>query len=302
MPFNGLDYNNFISKMKFAVSLAVALFLSCNIESANGMNLNMVASKKDDEDVDKNTPGRFKENSDDIFMRSMYRSYATELEEEDKKTGEKKKTGELAVTRGSAYQAGLEVLGTHKGLKGEGLMKYMETYFERAWNHYDVMQKGYIAVEMMPMLMRFLASDQLINIYGQQKQIDNFTFAVMPKTNVTLANKPLNASADNSTLIQKKANATVNATVNATAKSTVNATAKSTVNATANATANATVNATKKAATNATVNATKKAATNSTVNATISKNITQAKNVTVNATIQKNVTAVKPTNKTLTAL
>ena len=39
----------------------------------------------------------------------------------------------------------------------------------------------------------FLASDQLINIYGQQKKIDNFTFAVMPKTNVTLANKPLNA-------------------------------------------------------------------------------------------------------------
>ena len=127
-----------------------------------------VTTQKDDENVDKNTPERFKENSDDNFMRSMYRSYASELEEEDKKTGEKYKTGQLIVTKSSAYQAGLEVLGTHKGLKGPDLTNYMETYFDRAWTHYDVMQKGYVAVETMPMLMRFLASDQLIHIYNQK--------------------------------------------------------------------------------------------------------------------------------------
>ena len=96
----------------------------------------------------------------------MYRSYSTELIEEDKKTGEKTKTGKFVVTRSSAYQAGLEVLGTHKGLKGAELTKYMETYFERTWNHYDVMQRGWVDVEVMPMMMRFLASDQLIHIYG----------------------------------------------------------------------------------------------------------------------------------------
>jgi len=121
---------------------------------------------KNDDFEDKTTPDRFKENSDDIFMRSMYRSYATELEEEDKKTGEKVKTGKQVVTKSSAYQAGLEVLGTHKGLKSGDLSKHMETYFDNAWSHYDVMQNGYIAVEMMPMLMRFLASDQLIHIYN----------------------------------------------------------------------------------------------------------------------------------------
>jgi hypothetical protein len=141
-------------------------------------------TKKSDEPEfdDKNTPDRFKENQDDIFMRSMYRSYASELVEENKKTGEKTKTGKLVVTRGSAYQAGLEVLGTHKGLKAGDLTKHMETYFERAWDHYDVMQQGWISVEMMPMLMRFLASDQLIHIYNQQNQKPtNYFGAPMPK-------------------------------------------------------------------------------------------------------------------------
>ena len=112
-------------------------------------------------------------------MRSMYRSYSTELIEEDKKTGEKTKTGKFVVTRSSAYQAGLEVLGTHKGLKGAELTKYMETYFERTWNHYDVMQRGWVDVEVMPMMMRFLASDQLIHIYGQAK-VDTYSAAPIP--------------------------------------------------------------------------------------------------------------------------
>ena len=155
------------------------MLLAANVDNtANAMLLNKDAVKvvkvtakpvvkKDDEFDDKNTPDRFKQNNDDIFMRSMYRSYASDIEEVDKKTGEKVKTGQQGVTRSSAYQSGLEVLGTHKGLKGGDLTTYMSTYFERAWDHYDVMQKGWISVEMMPMLMRFLASDQLIHIYNQ---------------------------------------------------------------------------------------------------------------------------------------
>ena len=106
--------------MKFILSLAVGLFLVSS--EATAMQLN---KKDDDEDIDKNTPERFKENSDngnvDIFMRSMYRTYASDIEKIDKETGEKIKTGEMGVTKASAYQAGLEVLGTHKGLEGEAL-------------------------------------------------------------------------------------------------------------------------------------------------------------------------------------
>jgi hypothetical protein len=194
--------------MKFIISLAVAALLAINVDNTNAMQLNKdavkVVVKKDDDTSardtgskgenfeDKTTPDRFKENSDDIFMRSMYRSYASDIETVDKKTGEKVKTGQQGVTRSSAYQAALEVLGTHKGLKGGELSKHMDTYFERAWDHYDVVQKGWISVEMMPMFIRFLASDQLIHIYHQQSS--NYTFAVMPKSNATLAKKKVNAT------------------------------------------------------------------------------------------------------------
>jgi len=112
--------------------------------------------RKDDDDVNKNVPDRFKEDKDDIFMRSMFRTYATE--QKDKKTG--KPTGKLIITRGSAYQCGLEVLGTHMGLKGGDLTSYMSTYFDKAWDHYDVNQEGFVTVDTMPMLMRFLAGNQ----------------------------------------------------------------------------------------------------------------------------------------------
>jgi hypothetical protein len=61
----------------------------------------------------------------------------------------------------------------------------METYFDRAWSHYDVMQKGWIAVEMMPMLMRFLASDQLIHIYNQKFTAYTYASPNMDKKTVT---------------------------------------------------------------------------------------------------------------------
>ena len=40
----------------------------------------------------------------------------------------------------------------------------METYFPRTWAHYDVNKTGVIGVETIPMFMRFLASDQTLNL------------------------------------------------------------------------------------------------------------------------------------------
>ena len=34
--------------------------------------------------------------------------------------------------------AAKEVLGTHKGLAGEALNAYIDTYFDKAWRHFDV--------------------------------------------------------------------------------------------------------------------------------------------------------------------
>merc|ERR1719446_2034324 len=80
------------------------------------------------------TPERFSSDDDDIFMRSMIQTYALEAKNKD---GEP--TGKFC---------------------GDELTAYLNTYFSKAWGHFDVNQTGYIEVIKMPQLIRFLASDQ----------------------------------------------------------------------------------------------------------------------------------------------
>ena len=101
-----------------------------------------------------NVPARFDGDGRDSFMKSMYSNYATMLRDKDGKN-----TGKLVMLKASAHAASEEVLKTHKKLEGEALTTYMNTYFEKTWNHYDVNQMGYVSVDTMPMFMRFLASD-----------------------------------------------------------------------------------------------------------------------------------------------
>jgi hypothetical protein len=104
-------------------------------------------------------PERFSADSDDIFMRSMLNQYATEGENKDG-SGD----GVFTLTQAQAKQAATEVLGTHKGLVGPAADAYLQTYWTKAWGHFDVNQSGAIAVTRSPELMRFLCSDQYMSI------------------------------------------------------------------------------------------------------------------------------------------
>ena len=64
------------------------------------------------------------------------------------------------MNEATARSAAGEVLETHKGLKGDTLQKYLDTYFAKAWGHFDVNRTGMVEVIKMPQFMRFLASDQ----------------------------------------------------------------------------------------------------------------------------------------------
>ena len=116
------------------------------------------------------TTPRFSADTDDIFMRSMIEQYALEEKtkvEEDKVTGLKtggEPTGKFWMNQSAARAAALEVLGTHKGLSGDLLSNYMDTYFTKAWGHFDVNQTGFIEVIKMPQMMRFLCSDQYMQL------------------------------------------------------------------------------------------------------------------------------------------
>ena len=92
-------------------------------------------------------------------MRSMISTYAREG-----KTADGEPNGSFSLTEASTRAAAAEVLATHKKLSGAGLKDYLTEYFPRTWAHYDVNKEGAIGVEVVPQFMRFLASDNTINL------------------------------------------------------------------------------------------------------------------------------------------
>jgi len=106
----------------------------------------------------------FANDSDDSFMRSMINTYAhearTSIEELDDGTrvgGEP--TGAFWMTKVEMFRAAKEVLSSHKELSGGALEDYLGTYYDRAWDEFDVNGDGAIEVIKTPQFMRFLASD-----------------------------------------------------------------------------------------------------------------------------------------------
>ena len=105
------------------------------------------------------TTPRFSADTDDIFMRSMIENYALE-----QKTKKGDPSGKFWMNEATARAAASEVLSTHTDLKGEALQTYLDTYFAKAWSHFDVNRTGFVEVIKMPQFMRFLASDQYMSL------------------------------------------------------------------------------------------------------------------------------------------
>ena len=108
---------------------------------------------------DRTVPENFSSDADDIFMRSMIKNYAVEGANDDGVP-----SGVFWMSEATATAAAQEVLATHKNLKGQELEKYLDTYWGKAWGHFDVNKSGHIEVIQMPQLMRFLASDQYMSL------------------------------------------------------------------------------------------------------------------------------------------
>merc|ERR1711907_902423 len=105
-------------------------------------------------------PAHFGGDGDDLFMRSVLKNYALEGKDEDTE----KPTGKFTLDETQAKALATEVLGTHKGLTGANLKNYMDTYWAKAWGHFDVNRSGSIEAIRAPQLMRFLASDQYFQL------------------------------------------------------------------------------------------------------------------------------------------
>ena len=108
-------------------------------------------------------PARFAEDTDDIFMRSVIQDFSTEGEVgSGPKEGEP--TGVFTLNEAQAKAVGSAVLSTKKGITGEALAEYLGLYWAKTWRHYDVNQSGNIPVGYAPLLARFLANDQSLQL------------------------------------------------------------------------------------------------------------------------------------------
>ena len=112
-----------------------------------------------DKKYERVVPTNFADASDDLFMRSMIKTYALEGKNKDGSPN-----GQFFMDEATTRAAAGEVLETHKGLSGGAKADYLKTYFPRTWAHFDVNKTGKLGVETMPQFMRFLASDQTLSL------------------------------------------------------------------------------------------------------------------------------------------
>ena len=117
------------------------------------------AVKDEEEGYHRAIPSWFSGDDDDLFMKSMIKTYALEGKNKDGSPN-----GTFKLDEAGARAAASEVLGTHKSIKGDAAKKYLDTYFARTFAHFDVTKDGKIEVIKMPQFMRFLASDQYMSL------------------------------------------------------------------------------------------------------------------------------------------
>ena len=108
---------------------------------------------------DRVIPTRFTADSDDLFMRSMLNAYSVEVSDK-----EGVPTGVFIMDKPAARAAATEILATHKKMESSAIEAYLNTYFDKAWGHFDVNRTGSIAVYRTAELMRFLCSDQYMSL------------------------------------------------------------------------------------------------------------------------------------------
>ena len=170
---------NYLEKMKYSLVIAAFLGMIISQEEVSAVKISNHA-KGDDEDSDhsdefftaqedgtgpidkkyeREVPEHFKEGADDLFMRSMIKTYALEGKNKDGSPN-----GKFWMDKAQTNAAVAEVLETHKGLKGDEKKKYLDTYFARTFAHFDVTKGGKVEVIKMPQFMRFLASDQYMTL------------------------------------------------------------------------------------------------------------------------------------------
>ena len=100
----------------------------------------------------------------DLFLKSMYKTYALEEKNCDEEDANCVPSGRFWMNPSGTRTAAKEVLATSLKLTGEAQKEYLDQYFDKAWAHFDVNQSGVLETTKMPAFFRFLMSDQFMDI------------------------------------------------------------------------------------------------------------------------------------------
>ena len=104
-------------------------------------------------DRNETLPGHFKgEEGVDTFTRKMILEYATEGT--DELTHEP--NGVFTVSKDQTKAAAVEVLETHLGMDAGAADAHLGQYFDKVWDHFDVLGKGALDAIELNHLMRDL--------------------------------------------------------------------------------------------------------------------------------------------------
>lgn len=106
-------------------------------------------------------PDQFGEETEEKFMRSIYTKFALE-----QKTKEGKPSGVFKMDKSNTKSVANQVMGRVKKLQGKDLDAFTNQYFQRTWDHFDVNQTGYLDTLDMTAFMKYMASDQGIDLDG----------------------------------------------------------------------------------------------------------------------------------------
>merc|ERR1712078_424823 len=75
-----------------------------------------------------------------------------------------KPNGKFVMDKATTKDAGEQIVSKYKKLDGKPLDDYMNQFFQRTWEHFDVNQEGKLDSTDMPAFMKYLLSDQSVDL------------------------------------------------------------------------------------------------------------------------------------------
>ena len=106
-------------------------------------------------------PEQFNEDSPNKFMKNIIENYALE-----QKTEKGQPSGEFKMDKKMCMAASRDAVEKAKNIKGKELDDFMNQYFSRTWEHFDVNNDQVIDALDMPAFEKYLMSDQGVDLDG----------------------------------------------------------------------------------------------------------------------------------------